>query len=34
MNPVSVFLLAIAAIFVIGVIGEWFLAKTGIPDVI
>ena len=34
MNSVSVFLLVIAAIFVVGVVGEWIFAKTGVPDVV
>lgn len=34
MGTVSVFLLCIAAIFLIGIIGELVFAKTGIPDVI
>ena len=34
MGTVSVFLLCIAAIFLIGIVGELVFAKTGIPDVI
>lgn len=34
MSPVSVFLLCIAAIFLIGIIGELVFARTGIPDVL
>ncbi len=34
MSTVSIFLLCIAAIFVIGIAGEIVFAKTGIPDVI
>ena len=34
MSTVSVFLLCIAAIFLIGIVGELVFAKTGIPDVI
>ena len=34
MNPVDLFLLVIAAIFVIGVIGEIIFEKTDVPDVV
>ncbi|MBN1606399.1 MAG: cation:proton antiporter [Polyangiaceae bacterium] len=34
MSSVSVFLLVIAAIFVIGVVGEVMFGKTGVPDVV
>lgn len=34
MNPVDLFLLVIAAIFVIGVIGELIFEKTDVPDVV
>ena len=34
MSPVSVFLLAIATIFVVGIVGEIVFAKTGVPDVV
>lgn len=34
MSPVSVFLLCIATIFLIGIIGELVFARTGIPDVL
>ncbi len=34
MSPVSLFLLVVAMIFLIGIIGEIVFAKTGIPDVI
>lgn len=34
MEPVAVFLLAIAAIFLIGAVGEIFFQRTNIPDVI
>ncbi len=34
MSPVSVFLLVIAAIFVVGVVGEYMFGKTGVPDVV
>ena len=34
MGPVSIFLLAIAAIFLIGILGEIVFDRTGIPDVI
>ena len=34
MNPVDLFLLVIAAIFVIGVVGELIFEKTDVPDVV
>jgi cell volume regulation protein A len=34
MDPVSIFLLIIAAIFVIGIAGELVFQKTGVPDVV
>ncbi|MFT5356465.1 MAG: cell volume regulation protein A [Polyangiales bacterium] len=34
MSPVSVFLLAIATIFVVGIVGEIVFSKTGVPDVV
>lgn len=34
MDPVSIFLLVIASIFVIGIVGEIVFARTGVPDVI
>lgn len=34
MSAVSVFLLVIAAIFLIGILGELMFARTGVPDVI
>jgi cell volume regulation protein A len=34
MDSVSIFLLAIAGIFVVGIVGELVFARTGIPDVI
>ena len=34
MSPVSIFLLVIAAIFLIGIMGEILFARTGVPDVI
>ena len=34
MSAVSVFLLCIAAIFLIGIVGELVFARTGIPDVV
>ncbi|MEM7607744.1 MAG: cation:proton antiporter, partial [Myxococcota bacterium] len=34
MSPVSIFLLAIATIFVVGIVGELVFARTGIPDVV
>jgi cell volume regulation protein A len=34
MSSVSVFLLVIAAIFVIGVVGEYMFGRTGVPDVV
>lgn len=34
MSDVSVFLLAIATIFVVGIVGEIVFSKTGVPDVV
>jgi hypothetical protein len=34
MDPVAIFLLTIAAIFLIGVLGEIVFEKTGVPDVV
>lgn len=34
MGPVSIFLLTIAAIFLIGIAGEMVFEKTGVPDVV
>ena len=34
MGPVEVFLLCIAAVFLIGVVGELVFARTGVPDVV
>jgi cell volume regulation protein A len=34
MDPVSIFLLIIAAIFIIGIAGELVFEKTGVPDVV
>lgn len=34
MDPVSVFLFTVAAIFIIGIVGEILFEKTGVPDVI
>ena len=34
MDPVSLFLLTVAAIFLIGIIGELVFEKTGVPDVV
>lgn len=34
MSAVSVFLLAIATIFVVGIVGEIVFSKTGVPDVV
>lgn len=34
MDPVSVFLVMVAAIFIVGIVGEIVFARTGIPDVL
>lgn len=34
MDPVSLFLLTVAAIFIIGIVGEILFERTGVPDVI
>ena len=34
MDPVSLFLLTVAAIFLIGIAGEIVFERTGVPDVV
>ncbi len=34
MDPVLLFLLSFAAIFIVGIAGEMVFARTGVPDVI
>ena len=34
MTPVSLFLIVVAAIFLVGVVGELVFERTGVPDVV